>query len=83
MTIEVQLSKRDQSIASSSLVNKGPTPSIGQRQALEEYTSAARRLWDIVDLAGLPEDDRHLAMQRSCLASSLHPVVPDRRSIRE
>jgi hypothetical protein len=54
-------------------MNAGPALSIGQRQALEEYTSAAGALWDIVDVAGLPEDDRHLAMQRLLLRQ---PFVP-------
>jgi hypothetical protein len=51
-----------------------PALSIGERQALEAYIGAARSLWDIVDLAGLPEDDRHLAMQRFLLRQLFVPL---------
>ena len=43
-------------------------------QALEKYTAAARKLCDIIDLAGLPEDDRHLAMQRFLLRQLFVPL---------
>ena len=52
----------------------GPTLSIGERTALEVYIRAARCLWDIIDLAGLPEDDRHLAMQRFLLRQLFVPL---------
>lgn len=41
---------------------------------LVAYTKAARALWDIIDLAGLPEDDRHLAMQRFVLRQLYVPL---------
>lgn len=48
--------------------------SITERQALANYLQAARKSWDIVDLAGLPEDDRHLAMQQFLLRQLFVPL---------
>lgn len=39
------------------------------------YAAAARALWDIIDLAGLPEDDRHLAMQRFVVRQLFVPLT--------
>jgi NACHT domain/Calcineurin-like phosphoesterase/HEAT repeats len=44
------------------------------RALLATYLRAARGLWDIVDLAGLPEDDRHLAMQKFMLRQLYMPL---------
>lgn len=41
---------------------------------LATYTKAARSLWDIIDLAGLPEHDRHLAMQHFLLRQLYLPL---------
>jgi hypothetical protein len=49
-------------------------PSAVERQALEAYVNAARQLWDIIDLAGLPEDDRHLAMKKFFLRQLYAPL---------
>lgn len=38
------------------------------------YLRAARQVWDIVDLTGLPEDDRHLAMQKFMLRQLYMPL---------
>jgi hypothetical protein len=48
--------------------------SISERQLLEIYLQAARKQWDIVDLAGLPEDERHLAMQQFLVRQLFVPL---------
>jgi NACHT domain/Calcineurin-like phosphoesterase len=45
-----------------------------ERALLTTYLRAVRGLWDIVDLAGLPEDDRHLAMQKFMLRQLYMPL---------
>jgi hypothetical protein len=72
--IKVQQWKRNNG---SQLKPKGRTSSkitFTERQALEAYIKAARRLWDIIDLAGLPEDDRHLAMNKFLLRQLYAPL---------
>ncbi|HVT17618.1 MAG TPA: NACHT domain-containing protein [Thermoanaerobaculia bacterium] len=50
-------------------------PAASRESALvATYTKAARALWDIIDLAGLPEDERHLAMQRFMLRQLYLPL---------
>ncbi|GAF73293.1 unnamed protein product, partial [marine sediment metagenome] len=44
------------------------------KEALDSYRELALRVCDIIDLAGLPEDDRHLAMQRFVLRQLYIPV---------
>lgn len=58
---------------------KGKRPSgsaseVTERALLTSYLRAARGLWDIVDLAGLPEDDRHIAMQKFMLRQLYMPL---------
>jgi hypothetical protein len=48
--------------------------SIREQEALEIYVRAARPVWDIVDLAGLPEGERHIAMQRFLLRQLFVPL---------
>ncbi|MBC8115158.1 MAG: NACHT domain-containing protein [Candidatus Saccharimonas sp.] len=60
--------------ASVAVKNVGLELAIGERQVLAAYAQAARKLWDIVDLAGLPEDDRHLAMQQFLLRQLFVPL---------
>jgi hypothetical protein len=71
----ISVSRRASGKASPSrLATATGTPlSITERQALDAYVDAARSLWDIIDLAGLPEDDRHLAMQRFLLRQLFVP----------
>ncbi len=72
---EVLVYPRDRSQPDPKAVkNAGPALTIGERQSLAAYLQAARRLWDIVDLAGLPEDDRHLAMQQFLLRQLFVPL---------
>ncbi len=52
----------------------GNQMTVAQRQMLTTYIQAARDLYDIVDLANLPEDDRHLAMQRFLLRQLYVPL---------
>jgi hypothetical protein len=56
------------------LAANGPILSSTERRALAAYVKAARALWDIVDLAELPEDDRHLAMQTFLLRQLFVPL---------
>ena len=73
-TIRVQFRSRSSAKRREGATKTGPTLSIGERQAIEAYIKAARCLWDIIDLAGLPEDDRHLAMQRFLLRQLFVPL---------
>ena len=45
-----------------------------QQTLLNSYAKAARKLWDIVDLTGLPEDERSLAMSRFFLRQLYTPL---------
>jgi hypothetical protein len=49
-------------------------PDRAEQALVSLYAKAARDLWDIIDLAGLPEDDRHLAMQRFMLRQLYLPL---------
>jgi hypothetical protein len=74
VVIPIRARTRRPSSARPDSAGAGPALSIGDRQALDAYIQAARKLWDIVDLAGLPEDDRHLAMQRFVLRQLFVPL---------
>ncbi len=49
-------------------------PQPDQRALVSTYTEAARRLWDIIGLAGLPEDERRLTMQHFMLRQLYLPL---------
>lgn len=51
-----------------------PSLTIPERKAMAAYVNAAQNLWDIVDLAGLPEDERHIAMQHFLLRQLFVPL---------
>jgi hypothetical protein len=73
-TIAMQRRDHDRPTGRTDSAKNVPTLRTAERLALDEYTLAARKLWDIVDLAGLPEDDRHLAMQRFLLRQLFIPL---------
>jgi hypothetical protein len=50
------------------------TKRAAERIIVRAYIKAARSIWDIIDLAGLPEDDRHLAMQKFMLRQLYMPL---------
>jgi hypothetical protein len=51
------------------------TAPAGEKASLvASFARAARALWDIIDLAGLPEDERHLAMQHFLLRQLYLPL---------
>jgi hypothetical protein len=50
------------------------TGALDRERALSAYVEATQKFCDIVDLAGLPEDDRHLAMERFLLRQLYTPL---------
>lgn len=53
---------------------RNPDNALARQRALEIYLEATRQFCDIIDLAGLPEDDRHLAMQKFLLRQLYVPL---------
>jgi hypothetical protein len=58
----------------STSVSRNAMTAATERMLQGTYLKATRALWDIVDLAGLPEDDRHLAMQKFILRQLYVPL---------